>query len=130
MNIERYWSDTLRQNAEAMRAYFDDNAYIKWHNTNELFNSEEFIKANCEYPGSWDGEIERSEQSGNLFITVVRVWSEDTGLSFHVTSFIEVRNGKITAVDEYWGDDGAAPEWRREKKIGRPINTEAEEQSK
>ena len=51
MNIERYWSDTLRQNAEAMRAYFDDNAYIKWHNTNELFNSEEFIRANCEYPG-------------------------------------------------------------------------------
>ena len=49
MNIERYWSDTLRQNAEAMRAYFDDNAYIKWHNTNELFNSEEFIRANCEY---------------------------------------------------------------------------------
>lgn len=60
MNIERYWSDTLRQNAEAMRAYFDDNAYIKWHNTNELFNSEEFIRANCEYPGSWDGEIELS----------------------------------------------------------------------
>ena len=52
MNIERYWSDTLRQNAEAMRAYFDYNAYIKWHNTNELFNSEEFIRANCEYPGS------------------------------------------------------------------------------
>lgn len=37
------------------------------------------------------------------------MWSEDTGLSFHVTSFIEVRNGKITAVDEHWGDDGAAP---------------------
>ena len=83
---------------------------------------EEFIRANCEYPGSWDGEIERAEQAGNLLITAVRVWSADWKLSFHVTSFIQIRDGKITALDEYWGDDGTAPRWRQEMKIGRPID--------
>ena len=129
INIEGYWRDTLRQDAKAMRAYFHDNAWIKWHNTNELFNVEEFIRANCEYPGSWDGEIERAEQAGNLLITAARVWSADWMLSFHVTSFIQIRDGKITALDEYWGDDGTAPQWRQEMKIGRPIDAAEEEKN-
>ncbi|MFR6328381.1 MAG: hypothetical protein ACLUOI_05845 [Eisenbergiella sp.] len=33
-----------------MRAYFHDNAWIKWHNTNELFNVEEFIKSKLRIP--------------------------------------------------------------------------------
>lgn len=90
---------------------------------------EEFIRANCEYPGSWDGEIERAEQAGNLLITAVRVWSADWKLSFHVTSFIQIRDGKITALDEYWGDDGTAPQWRQEMKIGRPIDAAEEEKN-
>lgn len=28
---------------------------------------------------------------------------------------------KIVSVDEYWADDGDAPQWRKDKKIGRPI---------
>lgn len=36
-----------------------------WHCTNECFNVEEFIRANCEYPGEWEGEVERIEKIGN-----------------------------------------------------------------
>ncbi len=106
-----------------MRQYFLENAYINWHNTNEHFTVEEFIRANCEYPGQWDGEIQRLEQLGELFISVVRVW-DASGQSFHVTSFLQVRDGKIAAIDEYWGDDGPAPQWRLDKRIGTKIRPE------
>lgn len=46
---------------------------------------------------------------------------KNSKLSFHVTSFIEINNDKIISIDEYWGDDGAAPEWRLNKHIGKPI---------
>lgn len=121
VDIHKFWRDVLEQNADAIRAYFDKNAYINWHCTNEHFNVDEFIIANCEYPGSWDGEVERVERINDLIITVTHVYPKDRTLSFHVTSFIQVHNNKITAVDEYWADDGAAPDWRLEKQIGKAI---------
>lgn len=36
-------------------------------------------------------------------------------------SFFKVVDDKIVSVDEYWADDGGAPEWRREKQIGTEI---------
>ena len=118
MDIYGFWRDVLEQRADAIRGYFDRNAYVNWHCTNERFTVDEFIIANCEYPGDWDGEVERVERAGDLFVTVTRVYPRDRTRSFHVTSFIRVRDGKIKAVDEYWADDGAAPEWRAEKHIG------------
>ena len=100
---------------------FRSDAYINWHCTNEHFNVEEFLLANCEYPGTWDGEVERVEKTNDLFITVTHVYPRDKTLSFHVTSFIQVINDKIVAVDEYWADDGIAPNWRLDKQIGTPI---------
>lgn len=121
MDIYKFWKDVLEQNADAIKAYFDKNAYINWHCTNEHFNVDEFIIANCEYPGNWDGEVERVEKINDLFITVTHVYSEDRTLSFHVTSFIKVIDDKIAAVDEYWADDGMAPDWRLDRQIGKAI---------
>lgn len=121
MNIYKFWNDVLEQNADAIKDYFDKNAYINWHCTNEHFNVDEFIIANCEYPGNWDGEVERVEKINDLFITVTHVYSEDRTLSFHATSFIKVIDDKITAVDEYWADDGMAPDWRLDRQIGKAI---------
>lgn len=121
MDIYKFWKDVLGQNADAIRTYFDKNAYINWHCTNEHFNVDEFIIANCEYPGRWDGEVERAEKINDTFVTVTHVYSKNQTLSFHVTSFIRVMDGKIAAVDEYWADDGDAPGWRLDKHIGKPI---------
>lgn len=35
------------------------DSYINWHCTNECFNLDEFVIANCEYPGDWDSTVER-----------------------------------------------------------------------
>lgn len=43
---------------------------------------------------------------------VMRVWMD--GASFHTASFFQLTpEGKIVSLDEYFGDDGEAPEWRQ-----------------
>lgn len=121
MNIDNYWKSVLKQDAEDMKTFFHKDAYINWNNTNEHFTVDEFIQANCEYPGQWDGKIKRKEEINDLLITVVHVFSLEQKLSFHVTSFIKVKEDKILSIDEYWGDDGEAPKWRTDKHIGTPI---------
>ena len=121
MDVCQFLRAVLSQDRAALRGYFADDAYINWHCTNERFTVEEYIKANCDYPGDWDGEVERIEQAGDLLITVTHVFPRDKSSSFHVVSFIRINNEKIQAMDEYWADDGDAPLWRQEMNIGGPI---------
>lgn len=121
MDIYAFWKDVLEQNANAIKSYFHKDAYINWHCTNEHFTVEEFIIANCEYPGDWAGEVERVEKVDDLMITVTHVYPKDKTASFHVTSFIKIYDNKIVSMDEYWADDGDAPKWRLDKHIGGAI---------
>ena len=119
--INNFWNEIVLQNAEKLLSFFTIDACIKWHNSNECFNVSEYIRANCEYPNEWKGEVERLENIGNISITVTRVWTTDETASFRVTSFFKFENNKISALDEYWGEDGIAPQWRLDKCIGKPI---------
>ena len=122
MDIHAYWRAALQQDAAAMRPWFRQDAAIYWHNTNERFSLQEFLRANCEYPGAWDGRVERVEQAGRCIVTAVHVWARNNPrLSFHVASFFQLCEGRIARLDEYWGDDGPAPAWRQEKQIGTPV---------
>lgn len=121
MNITQFWIDVLHQNADAIRTYFAPDAWVNWHNTNEHFSVEEFIRANCEYPGDWDGEIEQMMKTDTHIITATHVFSKDRKQHFHVTSFIRVATDKIVSIDEYWGEDSEAPQWRKEMHIGTQI---------
>ena len=60
--IIEYWKQIASQNEMELRNYFHEDACIRWHNTNEKFNVSEFLRANCDYPGNWSGEVERIEQ--------------------------------------------------------------------
>lgn len=126
MDINGFWNAVLSQNRDKMKSYFHEDAYINWHCSNEHFSVDEYIRANCEYPGEWDGTIERIEQIGNLIITAVNVYTTDKEMSFHVVSFIKIHNEKIISIDEYWGDDGNAPQWRIDMRIGTPIHGSTE----
>lgn len=121
MDIKEFWLDVLKQNKEKLHTYFHEKAVIRWHCSNELFTVKEYIQANCKYPGQWDGKIERVEEIANTIITVVKVYSIDKSNSFHVVSFFRLENGLIVEMDEYWGDDGVAPEWRCQMNIGKSI---------
>ncbi len=119
--ITEFWKSVIEQNDQHLKTFFLDNARIRWHNTNELFSLEEYIIANCEYPGNWKGEVERIEELDSMVVTVTRLVLAEDGTSFHATSFFEFDGDKIISLDEYWGEDGAAPQWRIDKKIGKVI---------
>ena len=126
LEITAYFQDVVKQDAQKLKNYFAKDAKVLWHNTNECFTAEEFIRANCEYPGSWDGEIEILTSMQDGWILAARVWEKDLAqngeeVSFHVVSFVHMQGEKISRIDEYWGDDGKAPQWRLDKKIGTPI---------
>ncbi len=121
MDIQLFWRAVLEQDEEAIRPFFHPQAKIKWVCTNEEFTVDEFITANCQYPGDWDGEVERTEQMGDTLVTVTRVWPMDAKISFHVASFFCLCEDKILTLEEYWADDGPPPTWRQEMNIGRPI---------
>ena len=104
-----------------IREYFHADAHVNWHCSNEHFTVEEFIRANCDYPGDWDGEVEKIVTTDDMIITATRVYPKDRSASFHVTSFIKLKDDKIVAMDEYWADDGEAPKWRQDMNIGRKI---------
>lgn len=117
--VIKLWNDIDKQNWSALPSYFLETATINWHNTNECFNIDEFVRANSEYPGDWAVKIERLMESDNIVISVVKVKNGD--ISFHATSFFAFDSNKVKTLDEYWGDDGKAPQWRIDKRIGRPI---------
>ena len=121
MDIKGLWNDIITQNKDNLTSYFDDNAIILWPCTNEQFTVAEYVRANCEYPGEWKGEIEHIDDLGHRIVLVGHVYSADTSISCHVVSFIDVEGEKISRMEEYWADNGDAPLWRREMKIGRPI---------
>ena len=122
MNVYHFIKAVLAQDEKAIRNYFHKDAYVNWHCSNEHFTVEEFIIANCEYPGDWDGIIERVEIIGDLHIAVTKVYPQDQSVFFHVVSFIKTVNDKIVSIDEYWADDGNSPQWRLNKHIGTPIH--------
>lgn len=121
MDIHAFWDAVLRQDAAALRGFFMPGAKVRWHCSNECFTAEEYICANCEYPGEWGSEPERCQQTGDGWLTVMRVFLKDGSASFHAVSFFTVENGLIAALDEYWSDDGPPPEWRRRLGLGVPI---------
>ena len=121
MDVRHFWKAVLAQDEQTIRSYFREDAYVNWHCTNEHFNVDEFIIANCEYPGDWDGTVERVEVLDDLYITATKVFPKDKSASFHVVLFIRTANEKIVSMDEYWADDGNAPQWRLDKHIGTPI---------
>ena len=118
---DKFWRDVLAQDREALPGWFAPEAHINWHCTNERFTAGEYIRANCEYPGSWNGQVQRELWAGDALVTITRVYNADKSISCHVTSVFTFRAGKILSLDEYWADDGPPPQWRQAMGIGDKI---------
>ena len=117
---EQYWACVAAQDRERLPQYFLSDAEVFWHCTNERFTVDAFVRVNCEYPGQWSGEVERVTGDEKQLVTVAHIWT--LGASFHVCAFMQLEHEKIRRLDEYWADDGPAPAWRQELRIGRPIH--------
>ena len=114
MDFERYWQDCLRQDKEALRAWFWPDARIIWPCTDEVFTVEEFLTVNCEYPGSWTGKLLRVIPTPVATVTEVSIVSADGRYSCHAASIFTLFQGRIASLTEYYADDGPPPGWRKE----------------
>ena len=119
MDVNAFWNDVISQNADALPSYFCKDAVVRWRCTNEQFTAAEYVRANCEYPGEWSGKIERVEECGETVVIAGRVFSDSE--SHHAVSFIKLKDGLIEELYEYWAEDGDAPLWRKDMKIGKAI---------
>ena len=121
--IRAFCKAVLAKEREKLAGYFSPDAIIRWHCSNEQFTVAEFIRANCDYPGDWEGVIERIDNTAAGYVTAVKVFPADRSASYHVVSFFALKNDRIVSLDEYWADDGEAPEWRKKMRIGTAIST-------
>ena len=101
--LAAFWRAVAAQEKDPLREFF----------------VEEYLRANCEYPGKWHGKIEKMLDTAEGSVTVTRVWSEE--FSVRAISFFRWQGEKILRLEEYWSDDGAPPEWRRKMQIGQKI---------
>jgi len=49
---------------------------------------------------------------GTVVISIVKVSDEEESAGFYVTSVFSFSDQLISEVQEYWGENGKAPQWR------------------
>jgi len=126
IDIQSFFNAVVQQDAKKLRDFFEPDAVVVWPNSNEIFTVDEYIHANCTYPGEWQGRIEEVQYDSrfhdyNRIIVVAKVWDANDNAS-RVVSFIELGDTEqelIQYLTEYWGDIGEPPEWRQRLGIGK-----------
>jgi hypothetical protein len=122
-DVYRFFDAVIKQDAEMLRSFFEPDAIVIWSNTNEQFTVDEYIRANCEYPGKWTGRLENIDEiddSNKKMVFVAKVWNTE-GIASRVVSFVtfgDTENELIQYLDEYWCDISEPPEWRKIMNIG------------
>ena len=116
---KRYWKCVADQD-RTMEKCFSEDAVIRWQTTDEEFTVADLVEAHCQRPGRRKVVIERMHRVGETLVTVVHLWME--GTSYYVTSFFQMSRGRIIQLDEYWGENVEAPQWRTEAQIGTRID--------
>ena len=120
--IERFEAAVASQDREGLRSCFAPSAVIRWPNTNEEFDLEDYLTANCDYPGDWLGQVERLERTEYGAVAVARIWAADGSVSLRAVSFFRFgADGRIVELTEYYSDDGPVPQWRQKLNLGRPM---------
>ena len=120
-NLGQFIQAVVKQNADDLRSFFTPEAIICWHDSNEELTLDEYIRANCEYPGEWEGEIQRVDKIEGGLVLVTKISSSES--AHYVTAFVKLTGDRISRLDEYYSDCNEAPEWRKEMKIGKKIRS-------
>ncbi len=122
MDIQAFIKSVVQKDEVGMREFLDKNLRVRWHNTNEEFTLEEYLHVNCSYPGNWFGEVKMITPTNEGCVAVVQIYSEDKKIKVHQISIIKLKNDKIIELDEYYSEDGIAPQWRLDMNVGSKIN--------
>ena len=85
----------------------DPDLTVGYVHTGELLDADGFLRANSEYPGVWQVDVEEIVGKGDRAVSRARVF--DDGQSFYVASFARTAAGRLAAMTEVWTDTGQPP---------------------
>jgi hypothetical protein len=118
-----YWQIIDLAEFDKLENVLSKDAQIMLPNTNEIFvDVKSFISFNKEYPGRWYAKIFDIEKTDNKVITITKVWTKESKLSFFVTSVFKFEDSKISEIKEYWSENSDPPEWRIGKNYTKQID--------
>lgn len=110
-----YWQAMQSNDFSQVAKWLADDFECHWQQSNErIVGRENFIAVNRAYPsqGLWQFVLKRLVVEGDTVVTEVNVTDGKTlakAITFHY-----VIKGFISRQVEYWVDDYAAPEWRKQ----------------
>ncbi len=110
--VKTFWDLIDSKNFEELNSIYSESAVIHLPNTREAFTVKNYIKFNSLYPGNWRVNHISDLNQRNKVITVVTVTD---GESTHTcVAFFTLKDDLIIDQVEYWGENGEAPEWRKD----------------
>jgi len=120
-DVEKFCHHVAAQNADELMKFFVQDAVICIHDDNQQLTVAEYVRLTCEYPSTWQGEVQRIEKINGGLMTVTKMFSPEE--AYFITSFYVIVQGKITRMDEYWSElKTDLPQWRKDMGIGKPIS--------
>ena len=114
MDLNAFVKAVVSQDEAALAGFFHKEARVRWPNTGEAFTVSEYIRVNCRYPGTWEGQLLRTMEADGSLVAITRLKATDGSQSLHAISFFTLREGLIIDLEEYWSDDGPPPPWRQQ----------------
>jgi hypothetical protein len=118
--VQRLWALFQARRWQEARALMAPEAVCHWWSTGEQFaGADAIIHVNAVYPEGWQIHLlEVNALADGRVHSIVRVTMEG-GPTVFANSLFTLRDGLITAVDEYWSTIEAPPAWRSEGRLPR-----------
>ncbi len=105
--LRALWARIDAQDWDGMAGLLDPHLRARYVHTGETFDPGELVRLNREYPGRWHATVEDIVGTGQRAVSRTRVSNGQQ--TYHVASFVTVRDGMIADLVEVWADSGASP---------------------
>jgi GNAT superfamily N-acetyltransferase len=111
--VRAMWSAFQARDWVAARALLRADLRAAWWTSGERFEgADAFVEAQARYPEGWTIHLIECERlEDGRVMSLVRV--DHPPGTFYATSFFQVDDGLVIAVDEYWATVEEPPAWRR-----------------
>ncbi|MBC7456865.1 MAG: hypothetical protein H7235_01205, partial [Bdellovibrionaceae bacterium] len=112
--IHNFWNYFSEQKWNEAETLLHADFVATWPQSKErIVGPKNYINVNRNYPGKHKFKIIHSFPFANKVL--MTAWIEaDTRQKTFVNSIIEISEGKILNIEEYWAEPFSAPEWRKQ----------------
>ncbi len=112
--VRALWERMEARDWAGVSELLDRDLVLDWPQSGERIpGADRFVAVNREYPGEWHISVQRVVAAGSDAVTEVEVRFADAPERIdRAVSFFVVRDGRITAIREFWPDPFPPAPWR------------------